>query len=696
MSLRTEVKLLNEKHFNKLHPQVKAKFVQFSVDAENNDLDIKIIDSLRSYDTQAKAFAEYKAGKRSIPVARPGYSYHNYGCAIDVLVWDNTKQQFVRDYSLYKKLETYANKNDLYWLAKWKKSEMHHFEYKKVNIEKLKQLKDNGQTDAKGYPLLDAVVIENKNNTDKYKIEEVSTELGKANFEDKDEEKNIEKKTPPQTTVKIEEYNAVGIWQICKLVADQYSLSQNINDATMAFDQGSLLNFVKKVVQEPWLEFFGDTVNDQYFFQTRKQPFDLRGWRDDLASKNVYINDVVSDELSWYTGPVYSWYQIIPKGSFLGDQNQIFQHVAAVFFEEYAEVWGSKPLSVVSNYLNFVKQSDGKIMLEKAFEDLRYMVESNMYMPFTREGTITVKLDYSWKRGQKLNYLPSGEQFYIENVSHSWTMSDNGPIALTNLKVNRGMVMRYIHNPESDSDISYWNLILFSKPEDKTIEYNEDVPEKKTSVYFDNNRSYLIDLNESFDNSNDTASQKMQQQIKAIPTLRKKLSDYNVKSIENAADLLKEYPEGDMTCTGYVDVDFGGKTPILAKKRAETFRSEIIKKYIEKYKDRTEADLLSKINVVGAVNYVAGDEKIYEGGTLYDSVIGDNNDKLYKALERFSEFKIDKHVKKIKKVIPQEGIAWRVNDPVFQFFLKRKQQNDCVFDVKKYTDTINNLKNKPI
>ena len=702
-NLRDKQKKLNDSQLNLLHPKVKSKFVKFCADCIEAGMDLRIISGLRSVAQQEKLYNNYIAsGKTIVPAAPPGYSYHNYGCAIDVYVWDETKQQFVKDYNLYKKIESIAIKNDLYWLANWRKSEMWHFEYNKVNVKKLK---DNNQIDEKGYVLLDGKITENNSKTDKIKTEQISSEIGSSNIEEKEIEKDIQKKDSIDTITKIEEFNAVGIWQIIKLVSDQYSLSQNINDGTIAFDQGSLINFVKKVVQEPWLEFFGDTVNDQYYFQVRKEPFDLIGWRDVLLSKSVRLNDVISDDLSWYNGPIYSWYQIIPKGSFLGDKDLIYQYVTAVFFEEYAEVWGSKPLSQVSNYLHFIKISDGKIMLEKAFEDLRYMVESNMYLPFTRQGTITIKGDYYWKRGQKLNYLPTGEEFYIDSVSHSYSVSENGPNFLTTLSVTRGMVTRYVRTPENDNDISYWNLILFSEPEAKVIKYEEKIPEKISYVYFDNNRGYLIDLNESFEGNNDTVSKKMLFLINAFPALRKQLSDYNNQTIEAAVELIKKYPTASFICTGYVDSDFGGKTPILAIKRAENLKNNVINRYIEKYKNsnRQELDLL--IKTLGAVNYVTDDETtnqpiVTDKNTPLSDAINTLNDQntisFTKALQRFATFKMLEYNQITEKTIPQEGIAWRVNDPVFQFFLKRKQQNDCNIDVKKYSQLLDNIKNKPI
>lgn len=684
---RNKIAIANKKFIAQLHPSVRDRFSAFEADARSANLDLKIFSALRSISSQQKLYNNYKSGKSKIPAARPGWSLHNYGFAIDTYVLNIKTGTWAKYKELYKELSTIANKNGLYWLGSTLNSEMHHFEFNngvvpaKNFVVKLRALKAEGKVDQSGYVLLDQ--INNVDNSSSSKlIEEYSTEILKQSNSSVEQTVSDSKKQQPKVITKVEEINAVGIWQIVKLVADQYSLSQNINDATIAFDQGSLLNFVKKVVQEPWLQFWGDTVGDQYYFQVRKEPFDYNGWNGGMITYDrISIEDVVSDDLSWYDGPVYSWFQIIPKGSFLGEQDLIFQHVAAVFFEEYAEVWGSKPLSIVSNYLNFIKISDGKIMLEKAIEDLRYLVESNVYLPFTRQGTITVKGDYRHRRGQKIQYLPTGEEFYVDSVSHSYQMTENGPNFLTTLRVSRGMVMKYLEAPSDENTNSYWNLIIYSDPPPKMVDYPEKISKKSVQVYFDNDRSYLIIPKESWPPSKDTMDKKMEKQIKDFPGLRQQLYESNIINIDKAASLINEYPNAPFECVGYVDSDKGGKTPVLAINRAKTLKKAVIERHLQIYNTLSRQELEAKISIRGSklIKYdpdgLMTNERVPSKQEIENT---DNKLKLkQKALERFAEFVVKEHVVQKKKSVPQEGIGWRVNDPVFQFFLRRKQQNEC-------------------
>lgn len=667
-----------------VHPEFAKLISPWEVDCRNSGLELRFNSGYRSTSSQAYLYSEYKHGRNGgRPAAKPGNSLHELGLAADVSVWDSSTNKFSSDnIELLSKVADIGKKYGLIWGISF--NDPVHFECKfgRAKSSQLFKLRSEGKVDDQGYILLEpSDNIISDDNKEKSYSEQYKTGIGEQSIDTEEQEKEKEKREIPKIITKVEEFNAVGIWQIIKLVADQYSLSQNINDATISFDQGSLLNFIQKVVQEPWLEFFGDTVGDQYFFQVRKQPFDYNGWNQTLIDNDsIKIEDVLNDELNWYDGPVYSWYQIIPKGSFLGEQDLIFQYVSAVFFEEYAEVWGSKPLSIVSNYLNFIKISDGKIMLEKAFEDLRYMVESNCYLPFTRQGTITIKGDYRHRRGQKIIYFPTGEEFYVDSVSHSYQESESGPIFTTTLRVSRGMVMKYLSAPENKDSMSYWNLILYDNPPDNIIDSTEKVAKQSVQLYFDNNRSYLIDLNENFEGRSDTQSKKMQEQIEQFPQLRKQLAQSNALNIDKSVELIKNFPEAPLACVGYVDSDKGGKTPVLALQRAKTLKETIINAYVKKYNNITKEYLQDKISVRGEKITNYSSDGISEDKLLSKEEIAkqDNNRKLkLKSLERFANFVVDEHEKPIKKHIPQEGIGWKVNDPVFQFFLRRKQQNEC-------------------
>ena len=66
-------------------------------------------------------------------------------------------------------------------------------------------------------------------------------------------------------------------------------------------------------------------------------------------------DDVIeSADLKFDDSEVYSWYRLTPRGNFFGDSKGIsLLQFPAIFFPEYAEIWGSRPLSIVSNYIDY-------------------------------------------------------------------------------------------------------------------------------------------------------------------------------------------------------------------------------------------------------------------------------------------------------------------------------------------------------
>lgn len=670
-----------------LHPDVSILFSKFIYDCEQIGIPVWIYSGLRSFDYQAQLRTQYLTGETSIEAAPSGRSYHNYGLAIDIYVWNEKLGKFNRgqSYEIYRKLQPIAAKYGLRWLGATKRNEMHHFDYNKVSVSKLLKAYNENKLDANGYVLLDEVENKEVSQTRKKLVDQWKTELGESYIDDEQVEEQLEQPRVLRKIAKVEKQNAVGIWQIIKMVSDQYSLSQNINDATFSHSQGSLMNYIQNVVQAPWLQFWGDTVGDQFYFFTRKEPFDYNGWTELPTMRTIYANEVLSDDLKWYDGDVFSWYQIIPRGSFLGQQNLIFAYITAVFFEEYAEIWGSKPNIQVSNYVNFTKIRGQSSMNKKAIEDLRYMVESNAYLPFTRQGTITVRGTTTIKRGYKIFYHPTGEEFYVDSISTRYQSGENDDNFITVLQVSRGMKIEYTAAPFKYNSIGYFNLIDFQNERTDNVETEEERSSNEyLSFYFDNDRSYLIDLNEDFSNGNDTVSQKMRRQIEAFPNLRSELNSENIKNLNKAVKIIRDNPKAEKyICTGYIDSDTGAGPTLLAKNRAVTVKGYIIDEYLRQYTNFTKEELEQRIDVkfdTSGKYYSPLDEQIDDDIEQNNTLDGQNslgNENVRtlktKALERFSLFEMLPYKEKVTKEIITESINWKVKDEVFQFFVNRKQ-----------------------
>lgn len=350
--------------------------------------------------------------------------------------------------------------------------------------------------------------------------------------------------TEEETIVVDTEYQeglAAGIWQIVKLVMDTDVANIRLRDAATSIQQGSLQTFFNKVCQKPFVEFSGDTFGDQYYFLVRKPPFDREGMLKTMtaqglfenyseqeitkisydskkAKKNwwsgfeittktnsgtkvndekdspyvIYEDDLISSNLSFNTQGIYSWYQFFPIYE-MGAQSDLQYMIPAVLFPEYAAIWGSRDLQIRSQYRNFInpslydankngeKNEEGDAEVRHSIKDLKYIIESNAYAPFVRNGSIQILGNRRIKRGTfiriKWNSMDSGEIFYVESVMHNYSVSDNSVSRTTTLNLSHGMIESFMFDKNnnvkginedgqkiSDSfNASYFNLINFGE-----------------------------------------------------------------------------------------------------------------------------------------------------------------------------------------------------------------------------------------
>lgn len=318
-----------------------------------------------------------------------------------------------------------------------------------------------------------------------------------------------------------------GVWKMIKLFVDEGIEDMVLADDSISNPDGSILDLFNKICQQPFVEFFTDTIGDKFFLQARKPPFE-RSTLIDLVSEvnnigvpltsegnleqlsNIYKDeegsleqssvsgsitegitasfststfplvvsiresDVESDSLTW-SNESYCWYQVENRVSFMG-QSVGNQTVPAIYFDEMAQVFGNKRLSVSTNYSDFRflrkkgAQDDELSFAEQTLSLLTYLVETNIHLPFTRVGTIKIKGgDRRIRKGNYIYYSPTNEIFYVTGVTHDISIR-NKIERNTIVEVERGMVLNYIDgvtenlviNEETgergDVEVSYFNI----------------------------------------------------------------------------------------------------------------------------------------------------------------------------------------------------------------------------------------------
>jgi hypothetical protein len=298
-----------------------------------------------------------------------------------------------------------------------------------------------------------------------------------------------------------------GVWQIIDLVLDPKASKRVLVDTTFGQDNGSIINTIRKLCQDPFVEFYGDTYGDRYNFIVKKPPFDAKGYKgmvygnvvtEDILKEGLSSNDklrpdqisrelseransgrnfgiselvvdideseVFADNLS-YSNEVYSWYRVIPR-TVAGTDLQAFKLSPIIPVDEYAKIWGNRMYSIEYNYcpVEFIDDVDANNSLgfleRQCFLDLQYVLQSHIYLPFTRQGTIKIMGNRTIKMGTFIYYKPTDEIFYVDAVSNTRTINERS----TTLKVSRGMREKYIKGVDVKFEsgvkkVSYFNIM---------------------------------------------------------------------------------------------------------------------------------------------------------------------------------------------------------------------------------------------
>lgn len=261
---------------------------------------------------------------------------------------------------------------------------------------------------------------------------------------------------------------AKGVYQIIKFWFDPSIKDRRIVDSSVTNPEGSILSLFYKVCQEPFVEILTDTYGDTYNIIVRKTPFDKNSILENLKYNNSLSENSYSikqEDLSsidtYFEDNFFTWFQLYNRGVFVGmDKFIALTRIPIVYFSEYINLWGPKKSYVEYNY---VRSNDLSTDLDKqqVIEDLIYILESQLYLPFTKKGTITMQNgDRRIKKGTWIEIPLTGEIYYVDSVINSVAVSNTDIIRTTTLSVSRGMVKKFIEGSEINRvKYSYFNIV---------------------------------------------------------------------------------------------------------------------------------------------------------------------------------------------------------------------------------------------
>ena len=104
----------------------------------------------------------------------------------------------------------------------------------------------------------------------------------------------------------------------------------------------------------------------------------------------------------------------------------------------------------------------------QTYSDLKYIIDCHSYLPFTEKGTITLNGDRRIKRGTVVRLVSSGKLAYVDEVEHTYSISNNTVDRKTILTLSRVMVEKFVRGErvvvEKDGQqlstfMSYFNIV---------------------------------------------------------------------------------------------------------------------------------------------------------------------------------------------------------------------------------------------
>ena len=264
-----------------------------------------------------------------------------------------------------------------------------------------------------------------------------------------------------------------GIWKIIKVVVDNQLDDRRLNNGELSSPEGAIRDLISKVCQEPFVEFWGDTLGDQFVFMARQPPFTkeqiLDYWDNNLVI-DISADQISDVNLNWEES-YFTWYQLQPlDGLFGSDQFIAGTAMPIVYFEEYANLFGMHKKVVSDAYISYgvlsgdQQKTNIDLFRQSLANDLKFVIESNSVLPFTRKGTITISGgDRRIKKGTWVWFKPTDELCYVRSVTNSCSVSGDVLSRVTQISVDRCMKIDYLfgNSPKQidGKDINYFDII---------------------------------------------------------------------------------------------------------------------------------------------------------------------------------------------------------------------------------------------
>ena len=173
--------------------------------------------------------------------------------------------------------------------------------------------------------------------------------------------------------------------------------------------------------------------------------------------------------------------------------------VPVVLFPVIAETFGNKRIIISDSYINIDctkgvdKQDSINNTIQVMINDLVYVIETTIYLPFTRQGRIVLNGDRRIKVGTFIRLEATDELYYVTNVRQTTTLSGN-LMRTTEIQVERGMRFDLIKGETVDgkkSKYSYFDLVDTDLMKEGLVEYSKNRNNEENLILFSGQQSAI-------------------------------------------------------------------------------------------------------------------------------------------------------------------------------------------------------------
>ena len=137
--------MINSRNLEELRPAVRRRVEAFLEAAKGEGIDLLVTSTYRDFESQQALYDQGRTAPGKIVTnAKPGQSYHNFRCAVDVVPLRFGKPVWDAKDPIWQRVGALGEMAGLEWAGRWQKfPEMVHFQY--TAGATLKQLNEGWQ-----------------------------------------------------------------------------------------------------------------------------------------------------------------------------------------------------------------------------------------------------------------------------------------------------------------------------------------------------------------------------------------------------------------------------------------------------------------------------------------------------------------------------------------------------------------------